>query len=119
MIQSYLNRLTRSELFAVMTCGFASVAGSTLLGYALLARRSIPAGRHRDERARVSLHRQDDFPQDRGSKSNEACATPRQPSRPRDRRTRGAHWRGKIAVIVGCLLIAFIALIALPRPGAA
>ena len=36
MIQSYLKRLTRSELFAVMTGGFASVAGSTLVGYALL-----------------------------------------------------------------------------------
>jgi CNT family concentrative nucleoside transporter len=36
MIQSYLSRLTRSELFVVMTAGFASVAGSTLVGYALL-----------------------------------------------------------------------------------
>lgn len=36
MIQSYLKRLTPSELFAVMTGGFASVAGSTLVGYALL-----------------------------------------------------------------------------------
>jgi nucleoside permease NupC len=33
LIQSYLKRLTRSELFAVMTGGFASVAGSTLVGY--------------------------------------------------------------------------------------
>ena len=36
MIQAYLNKLTRSELFVVMTAGFASVAGSTLVGYALL-----------------------------------------------------------------------------------
>jgi CNT family concentrative nucleoside transporter len=36
MIQSYLKRLTSSELFAVMTGGFASVAGSTLVGYSLL-----------------------------------------------------------------------------------
>jgi len=36
MIQSYLKRLTRSELFAVMTGGFTSVAGSTLVGYTLL-----------------------------------------------------------------------------------
>jgi nucleoside permease NupC len=28
MIQSYLSRLTRSELFVVMTAGFASVAGA-------------------------------------------------------------------------------------------
>ena len=39
LIQSYLKRLTRSELFAVMTGGFASVAGPPW-GYALLARRS-------------------------------------------------------------------------------
>ena len=36
MIQAYLKQLTRSELFVVMTAGFASVAGSTLVGYALL-----------------------------------------------------------------------------------
>jgi hypothetical protein len=36
MIQSYLSRLTRSELLAVMTGGFASVASSTLVGHALL-----------------------------------------------------------------------------------
>jgi len=36
MIQSYLKSLTRSELFAVLTGGLASVAGSTLVGYALL-----------------------------------------------------------------------------------
>jgi concentrative nucleoside transporter, CNT family len=36
MIQAYLKRLTRSELFTVMTAGFASVAGSTLVGYTLL-----------------------------------------------------------------------------------
>ena len=39
MIQAYLNKLTRSELFMVMTAGFASVAGSTLVGYALLGAR--------------------------------------------------------------------------------
>jgi concentrative nucleoside transporter, CNT family len=36
LIAPWLSRLTRSELFAVMTGGFASVAGSTLVGYALL-----------------------------------------------------------------------------------
>ena len=36
VIKPYLSKLTRSELYAVMTGGFASVAGSTLVGYALL-----------------------------------------------------------------------------------
>jgi nucleoside permease NupC len=37
MIQAYLKRLTRSELFGVMTAGFASVRRArTLVGYALL-----------------------------------------------------------------------------------
>ncbi|SNV09120.1 Nucleoside transporter [Corynebacterium ulcerans] len=36
VIQSYLKKLTRSELFTCMTGGFASVAGSTLIGYSLL-----------------------------------------------------------------------------------
>ena len=34
--QGLPDKLTRSELFAAMTAGFASVAGSTLVGYALL-----------------------------------------------------------------------------------
>lgn len=36
LIAPYLRRLTRSELFTCMTGGFASVAGSTLVGYSLL-----------------------------------------------------------------------------------
>lgn len=36
MIAPYLPRLTRAQLFTVMSAGFASVAGSTLVGYSLL-----------------------------------------------------------------------------------
>ncbi|GMA64480.1 hypothetical protein GCM10025859_49200 [Alicyclobacillus fastidiosus] len=36
LIRPYVARLTEAELFQVMTCGFTSVAGSTLVGYALL-----------------------------------------------------------------------------------
>lgn len=35
-IRPYLDRLTRSEIFSVMTVGLATVAGSVLVGYALL-----------------------------------------------------------------------------------
>ncbi|USQ79083.1 NupC/NupG family nucleoside CNT transporter [Ornithinimicrobium faecis] len=36
LIKPYLKRLTQSELFAVMTGGMATVAGSVLVGYALM-----------------------------------------------------------------------------------
>jgi CNT family concentrative nucleoside transporter len=36
LIRPYVERLTKAELFQVMTCGFTSVAGSTLVGYSLL-----------------------------------------------------------------------------------
>ncbi len=36
LIKPYLKRLTQSEVFAVMTGGMATVAGSVLVGYALL-----------------------------------------------------------------------------------
>ena len=34
LVRPYIAGLTRSELFAVMTCGVASIAGSVLAGYA-------------------------------------------------------------------------------------
>ncbi|KEO80880.1 NupC/NupG family nucleoside CNT transporter [Tumebacillus flagellatus] len=36
LIRPYVERLTQAELFQVMTSGFTSVAGSTLVGYSLL-----------------------------------------------------------------------------------
>lgn len=36
LIKPYLKRLTQSELFAIMTGGMATVAGSVLVGYALM-----------------------------------------------------------------------------------
>ena len=36
VIKPYLDKMTKSELFAVMTGGLASVAGSVLIGYSLL-----------------------------------------------------------------------------------
>jgi len=36
VIRPYINKMTESELFAVMTGGLASVAGSVLVGYSLL-----------------------------------------------------------------------------------
>ncbi|WP_080845960.1 NupC/NupG family nucleoside CNT transporter [Cytobacillus gottheilii] len=36
IVRPFINRMTKSELFAVMTGGLASVAGSVLIGYSLL-----------------------------------------------------------------------------------
>lgn len=36
LIRPFISRITKSELFAVMTGGFTSIAGSTLVGYTLL-----------------------------------------------------------------------------------
>ena len=39
VVRPYIDRMTRSELFAVMTGGLATVAGSVLVGYSLLGAR--------------------------------------------------------------------------------
>lgn len=39
VVRPYIERMTKSELFAVMTGGLASVAGSVLVGYSLLGAR--------------------------------------------------------------------------------
>lgn len=36
VVKPFLNSMTKSELFAVMTCGLASVAGGVMVGYAAL-----------------------------------------------------------------------------------
>jgi CNT family concentrative nucleoside transporter len=116
VIQSYLKRLTRSELFTVMAAGFASVAGSTLVAYALLgaplpyllaasimnapgslvmAKLMFPETEQAEE--------QGDVRQVRDTESENVI----------DAIARGAISGGRIAVLVGALLVAFISLIAL------
>lgn len=41
-IRPYLARMTRSELFAVMTCGMATIAGTVMVLYASVLARTIP-----------------------------------------------------------------------------
>ena len=41
-IRPYLNHMTRSELFSVMTCGMATIAGTVMVLYASLLSRTIP-----------------------------------------------------------------------------
>ncbi|MBF5081894.1 NupC/NupG family nucleoside CNT transporter [Quadrisphaera sp. INWT6] len=119
MIAPYLKRLTRSQLFAVMTGGFAAAAGSTLLGYAqlgaplpyllaatamnapaslLMAKLILPETEPVQETTG-----DDDVRRVRDTESANAI----------DALGRGAMAGGRIAVVVGALLIAFIALLAL------
>ena len=116
MIQAYLNKLTRSELFVVMTAGFASVAGSTLVGYALLGA-PLPyllAAAVMNAPAALYFGRMI-MPETEESKvdANVRAVRDEVSENAIDATARGALNGGKIAVIVGCLLIAFISLIAL------
>jgi CNT family concentrative nucleoside transporter len=116
MIQAYLSKLTRSELFVVMTAGFASVAGSTLVGYALLgaplpyllaaAVMNAPAALYI---GRMMMPETEESVVDADVRS----VRDEESANAIDATARGALSGGRIAVIVGCLLIAFIALIAL------
>ncbi len=116
LIAPYLKSLTRSELFAIMTGGFASVAGSTLVGYALLGAplpyllaasvMNAPASlmvakllMPETEAERV----QADVRSVRDEESANVI----------DAAGRGALSGGRLAVIVGALLIGFVALIAM------
>ena len=42
VIRAYLDRLSRSELFLLMVVGFSTVAGSTMVAYAVLLRDALP-----------------------------------------------------------------------------
>lgn len=116
VIRPWLPKLTRSELYACMTGGFASVAGSTLIGYSLLgaplpyllaasvmnapgsllmAKTLIPETETSVASANVRTVRDED---------NRNLV---------DALGSGAMAGGRIAVTVACMLIAFIALIAM------
>jgi len=42
IIRAYLDKLTRSELFMMMVVGLATVAGSTMVAYALILKDVLP-----------------------------------------------------------------------------
>lgn len=43
LIRAYLSKITRSELFVVITCGFATVAGTVIVVYAAILSSVVPA----------------------------------------------------------------------------
>lgn len=116
LIAPYLSRLTRSELFAIMTGGFASVAGSTLVGYALLGAPLpylLAASVMNAPGALVIAKTM--FPETEPSSTQGDVRAVRdtESANAIDATGRGALAGGRIAVIVAALVLAFIALIAL------
>lgn len=125
MIAPYLRTLRRNQIFTVMAAGFAAAAGSTLVGYSLLgapleyllaatvmnapasllmAKLMWPDGTPDDQE--VQREESDDDLDVRTVRDEESANAI-------DAIGRGALAGGRIAVTVGCLLVAFIALIAL------
>lgn len=116
VVKPWLPKLTRSELFTCMTGGFASVAGSTLIGYSLLgapleyllaasimnAPGSLIVAKALIPETEVSV-----------ASANVRNIRDEENRNIIDALGAGAMSGGRIAVSVACLLIAFIALIAL------
>ena len=115
VIRPFLANMTKSELFAVMTGGLASVAGSVLAGYALLgvpleyliaaSFMAAPAGLIM---AKIIIPEKEesavtDFKMEKDRESVNVI----------DAAARGASDGLTLAVTVGAMLLAFIALIAL------
>lgn len=119
LIRPFLAGMTRSELFAVMTCGMASVAGSVLGGYAglgvelkyliaasfmaapgglLMAKLLVPEQERVREQAEITLDKSD------YSNAIDALAG-------------GAMNGMKIAVAIGTILLAFVSVITMINAG--
>ncbi len=115
VIRPYLATMTKSELFAVMTGGLASVAGSVLVGYALLgvpleyllaaSFMAAPAGL---VMAKIIMPQTEKIEETDFKMENDEEA-----ANVIDAAARGASDGLRLALNVGAMLLAFIALIAL------
>jgi len=115
VIRPFLATMTKSELFAVMTGGLASVSGSVLVGYALLgvpleyllaaSFMAAPAGLIM---AKIVMPQTEKVEETDFKMENDEEAT-----NVIDAAARGASDGLKLALNVGAMLLAFIALIAL------
>lgn len=117
VIRPFVRRLTRSELFAVMAGGMASVAGSVLIGYAALGVElkyliaasfmAAPGGllmaKLMEPETETAHDDPDDLPDDQEAK----------PANVIDAAALGASAGLHLALNVGAMLLTFIALIAL------
>lgn len=128
MIAPYLRSLRRGQLFTIMTAGFAAAAGSTLVGYSLLGApleyllaatvMNAPASLLMAKVMWPDSTPEDDeldgaTPVDAEDEVDVRSVRDEESSNLIDAVGRGALAGGRIAVTVGGLLIAFIALIAL------
>ncbi len=118
-IKPYLNRITNPQLFAIMTSGLASVAGTVLAAYAtlgvnleyllaasfmaapgglLMAKLIVPDGSEKDDSPLTIM----DITKERSPHANIFMAA-----------AAGAQDGLKLALTIGAMLLAFVALIAL------
>ncbi|MBD3689654.1 NupC/NupG family nucleoside CNT transporter [Nanchangia anserum] len=114
LIKPYLPRLTQAQLFTCMTGGFASVAGSTLIGYSLLGA-PLPyllAASLMNAPGSIIVAKAF-FPDTEESDldANVRSVRDEESRNIVDALSHGAMAGGRIAIAVGCMLIAFIALI--------
>ncbi len=119
LVRPFLSRMTRSELFAVMAGGMASVAGSVLGGYAglgvelkYLIAASFMAAPGSLMMAKIIVPERD-TPVDQSSVEMDKA----QESNVIDALASGAMNGMKVAVAVGTMLIAFVSVIAMVNTG--
>ncbi len=115
VIRPFLNKMTKSEMFAVMTGGLASVSGSVLAGYALLG---VPleyllAASFMAAPAGLILAKLMIPETEKVDESNFVMEKDTDSANVIDAAAKGASDGMKLAVNVGAMLLAFIALIAL------
>ncbi|MGM0844357.1 MAG: NupC/NupG family nucleoside CNT transporter [Bacillota bacterium] len=116
VVRPFLPKMTESELFAVMTGGLASVAGSVLIGYSLLgvpleyllaaSFMAAPAGL---VMAKLFVPETDDKPEPKEFEME----TDSESTNVIDAAARGASVGLQLALNIGAMLLAFIALVAL------
>lgn len=116
VIRPYIGKLTESELFAVMTGGLASVAGSVLIGYSLLgvpleyllaaSFMAAPAGL---VMAKLFVPETSDQP----DIANFEMEADDEATNVIDAAAKGAGTGLQLALNIGAMLLAFIALVAL------
>lgn len=115
VVRPFIAKMTKSELFAVMTGGLASVSGSVLVGYALLG---VPleyllAASFMAAPAGLVLAKMFIPETETVDEGNFKLAKDEEAANVVDAAARGASDGMKLAVNVGAMLLAFIGIIAL------